>query len=320
MDSIALAAAALAVDLLVGDPRALPHPVVGFGKLIGWFDRHFRRPAHPPWRQTCSGIALVVFVLSVTFALSAGLIALASRIHPYAAAALTVWLTSTTIAAKGLRDAAMLVYEPLAAGRLDEARKYVGYIVGRDTDLLSEREVSRAAVETVAENIVDAIVSPLFYALIGGVYGALLYRAVNTLDSMVGYKNDKYRYFGWASARLDDVLNYIPARITGLLLWLVTLLIRPLCAKGAWLAMRRDAAKHPSPNSGIPEAAVAGALGIQLGGENRYGGDISVRARMGDALRDIVPEDIPRTIRIMYAAVSLLMTALCASLGVAWWR
>uniref|UniRef100_UPI00056D21A3 adenosylcobinamide-phosphate synthase CbiB n=1 Tax=Paenibacillus durus TaxID=44251 RepID=UPI00056D21A3 len=240
---------------------------------------------------------------------------LAGLIHPIIRSLAAVWLISTTIAIKGLGDAAMQVFRPLIKGDLDSARTYVGYIVGRETHALSEREVTRATVETVAENIVDAVVAPLFYALIGGAPLALLYRAVNTLDSMVGYKNDKYRYFGWASARLDDVLNYIPARITGLLLWAAALMTKGLNAARAWQAMRRDAAKHPSPNSGIPEAAVAGALGIQLGGFNSYGGIVSERARMGTATRELAAEDIRQTIKILKLTAAIIVILLLLAAG-----
>ncbi len=166
----------------------------------------------------------------------------------------------------------MLVYVPLVEGRLDEARKYVGYIVGRDTAMLDEREASRAAVETVAENTVDALVSPLLFALIGGAPLAMLYRAANTLDSMVGYRNEKYIWFGWCSARTDDVLNYIPARLTGVMLTISALFFRHMKARQAVRAIFAFAHLHPSPNSGIPESAVAGALGIELGGTNVYFG------------------------------------------------
>ncbi|TBL78285.1 adenosylcobinamide-phosphate synthase CbiB [Paenibacillus thalictri] len=320
MNTLTFAIAALIVDLAVGDPRWLPHPVIGFGKAIAWFERRFRVSGMSPAQERGLGIALVFFLLAVTLIVSFVLLKAAAMLHPIVHVLLSIWLISTTIAVKGLKEAAMQVYDALAAGDLKEARIRVGYIVGRDTDTLPEGEVSRAAVETVAENIVDAFVSPLFYALLAGPYGALLYRATNTLDSMVGYKNDKYRYFGWASARLDDVLNYVPARITGCLLWFVALLSRKLNARESMQAMLRDAAKHPSPNSGIPESAVAGALGIQLGGENRYGGVVSVRARMGEAHRNIVSGDIPLTVGMMYKTAVLIMLLLLILAGWLWWR
>ncbi|MOA09758.1 cobalamin biosynthesis protein [compost metagenome] len=182
---------------------------------------------------------------------------------------------------------------------LPAARRSLGMIVGRDTDDLAQPEIVRGTVETVAENIVDAVVSPLFYALIGGAPLAMAYRAVNTLDSMVGYKNDKYINLGWASARLDDVANFIPARLTALMLIGASWLLK-LDARGALRMVRRDASSHPSPNSGYPESAVAGALGIRLGGHNSYHGVMSFRAYMGDHTRDMESEDILRTSKLMF--------------------
>ncbi|MFD1773106.1 adenosylcobinamide-phosphate synthase CbiB [Paenibacillus rhizophilus] len=306
---------AIFIDLLVGDPRGIPHPVIGIGKIISVAESALRKWGTGRTKERALGVLLVLVVLSAVYAAAFLILWLAGLIHPIIRVLAAVWLISTTIAIKGLGDAAMQVFRPLVKGDLDSARTYVGYIVGRETHSLTEREVTRATVETVAENIVDAVVAPLFYALIGGAPLALLYRAVNTLDSMVGYKNDKYRYFGWASARLDDVLNYIPARITGLLLWAAALMTKGLNAGRAWQAMRRDAAKHPSPNSGIPEAAVAGALGIQLGGFNSYGGIVSERARMGTAVREFAAEDIRQTIRILRLTAAIIVILLLVAAG-----
>ncbi|AIQ12247.1 adenosylcobinamide-phosphate synthase CbiB [Paenibacillus durus] len=306
---------AIVIDLLIGDPRGIPHPVIGIGKTISAAESALRKWGTGRAAERALGVLLVLIVLSAVYAAAFLILWLAGLIHPIIRLLAEVWLISTTIAIKGLGDAGMQVFRPLIKGDLDSARTYVGYIVGRETHALSEREVTRATVETVAENIVDAVVAPLFYALIGGAPLALLYRAVNTLDSMVGYKNDKYRYFGWASARLDDVLNYIPARITGLLLWAAALMTKELNAGRAWQAMRRDAAKHPSPNSGIPEAAVAGALGIQLGGFNSYGGIVSERARMGTATRQLAAEDIRQTIKILRLTAAIIVTLLLLAAG-----
>jgi adenosylcobinamide-phosphate synthase len=197
-----------------------------------------------------------------------------------------------------------------------QARIYTGYIVGRDTDGLDAPELSRAAVETVAENTVDAFVSPMFFALLGAAPLAMFYRAANTLDSMVGYRNDRYLRFGWASARLDDALNWIPARLTGLMLISVSLFYPPSSAARACKSVRAFAHLHPSPNSGIPEAAVAGSLGIQLGGVNRYGGIASERARLGWPIRPLVAEDILHAIRLLYGVSYLVMGGLlCGVFG-----
>jgi adenosylcobinamide-phosphate synthase len=217
-------------------------------------------------------------------------------------------LLAFTMTPRSLAEAGREIKRYLDAGDLEQARFKVGWIVGRDTARLDTAEVTRATVETVAENIVDGIISPLFYAFIGGVPLAFLYRAVNTLDSMVGYKNDKYRDFGMVAARVDDVFNYIPARITGLLL-IVAAVFLGLDACRAAKAILRDAAKHPSPNSGIAEAGVAGALGIRLGGLNYYGGVPSLRAHMGDPLHETAPIHITRTIRLMYTVTILFVVA-----------
>lgn len=248
--------------------------------------------------------------------LTALLVLLLYRISPWLAGAAEVWLISTTIASKGLKDAGMAVFTELRQGDIPAARRALGMIVGRDTGHLESPEIVRGTVETVAENIVDAIISPLFFALLGGAPLAMAYRAVNTLDSMVGYKNDKYRDLGWASARLDDVANYIPARITALLLTLCAALLR-LDWRRCWRTVRRDARLHPSPNSGYPESAVAGALGIRLGGENVYHGVTSFRAYMGDPLRTMEPEDIIVASRMMLLS-SAIFVCLCAAVALLW--
>jgi adenosylcobinamide-phosphate synthase len=195
----------------------------------------------------------------------------------------------------------------------------VGYIVGRTTSELEEPEITRATVETVAENMVDAVVSPLFFALLGGAPLAMLYRAANTLDSMVGYRSDKYIYFGWASARWDDVMNWLPARLTGCLLVAAAVCRRGCSGLRAARSIRQFARLHPSPNSGIPESAVAGALGIELGGVNVYHGRTSERARMGWALRERGKADIIRTVELLYTVSFLIVGGLLCALCWTWW-
>jgi adenosylcobinamide-phosphate synthase len=312
-ETIWLLLAAIALDLLIGDPRWLPHPVVLIGRWIGFAEKRLRRGGIRPQALRIRGIALTLSTVLPAFGIMWLLAKAADFIHPWLGYAVTVWFISSTIAVKGLKDAAFQVYVPLKEHRLAEARKYTGYIVGRDTQELDEDQLTRAVVETVAENIVDAVVSPLFYALLGAAPLAMFYRAANTLDSMVGYKNEKYLHFGWASARWDDVLNWLPARLTGFLIVIVALLHPGLSAARAAKAVFRFAHLHPSPNSGIPESAVAGALGIELGGLNTYGGIVSDRARMGWPLRERRKEDIPAAVRICYA-VSILWAGglLCA--------
>lgn len=290
--------AAYALDRLLGDPRWLPHPVIGMGKAIAAVEALLRRLCKPR-HYRAAGLLLPLTVVGGSFALTWAVLHLLAQVSPWLSAAAEAIVIWTTIASKGLRDAGMEVCAQLRKGDLPAARRSLSMIVGRDTEHLDESELARGAVETVAENIVDAIVSPLFFALIGGAPLAIAYRAVNTLDSMVGYKNDRYIDLGWASARLDDAANFIPARLTALLLFLAAWLLG-LDVKEAIRAVRRDAPKHPSPNSGYPEAAVAGALGIQLGGENSYRGVTSFRAHMGEKTRELNREDIPRTVKLMF--------------------
>ncbi|MDQ0189097.1 cobalamin biosynthesis protein CobD [Alicyclobacillus cycloheptanicus] len=323
VNSCLLAAGALVLNRLIGDPKFMPHPVMLLGRFITMLERHLHPDsvAFPARNRTAArslrrhgitaptgtdsaigkrlpGIVLAVSTVMLAGGATWGMIALATAVSPILGALLSLWLISTTIAWKGLVEAGSNVYRCLLDKGLPDARVAVGMIVGRDTAQLSESEVIRAAVETLAENIVDAIVSPLFFACLGGAPLAMVYRAVNTLDSMVGYRNQKYIDFGWASARLDDVCNFVPARLTACFLAIAVWQSR-LPVKRAWRVMRRDAAKHPSPNSGIPEAMVAGALGIALGGTNHYGGVPSVRSVMGERLREREPEDIARTARLV---------------------
>ncbi|WP_019912886.1 adenosylcobinamide-phosphate synthase CbiB [Paenibacillus sp. HW567] len=308
--------AAYVLDRIIGDPQSLPHPVVLMGKAVSTIERLIRRFCSQPRALKRAGVLLPLLVAGGAWVLTAALVWLLSRVSPWLAWAAEIWLISTTIASKGLRDAGMAVYAELRKGDIPAARKAVGMIVGRDTTKLDSPEIVRGTVETVAENIVDAIISPLFFALLGGAPLAMAYRAVNTLDSMVGYKNDKYRDLGWASARLDDVANYIPARITALLLVFSARLLR-LNWRSCWRMVRRDARLHPSPNSGYPESAVAGALGIRLGGENVYHGVASFRAYMGDPLRTMEPEDIILASRLMLRS-SALFVCLCAAGALLW--
>lgn len=303
--------AAILVDLIIGDPRWIPHPVVMMGHLIRFLEKRlYITSVINSGRMQLRGVLLTVITIICVFIVTLLMTAGSHWIHPWIGYGMSIWLISTTIAIKGLKDAALLVYIPLIQGDLQTARKFVGYIVGRDTDQLDEGEITRATVETVAENTVDAVVSPIFYALLGGAPLAMLYRSSNTLDSMVGYKNLKYINFGWASARWDDILNWLPARFTGILLVLVGLILPRLEGRNAWKAIRVFADQHPSPNSGIPESAVAGALGVQLGGRNVYEGTVSERARMGWSLRELNGNDILQSIYLLYGTSFLCIGGL----------
>jgi adenosylcobinamide-phosphate synthase len=295
------------MDRLFGDPRWLPHPVIVMGHCITTIERIIRTKAGASRLSLkVGGIFLPIILVGGSFGAVWLLLKGLHLIHPWLALAAEVWLISTTIAVKGLADAGREVYSHLKHGDLNKARTSLSMIVGRDTESLDEREVSRGAVETVAENIVDAIVSPLFYAAIGGAPMAMAYRAANTLDSMVGYRDERYEHLGWASARFDDMANYLPARITAVLLVGISFLMG-LQWRQCLFIIRRDARLHPSPNSGYTEAGVAGALGIQLGGVNYYKGVISNRAKLGDPCRPLEPKDILTTIRILHLLTAVFL-------------
>lgn len=295
---------AVVIDYVVGDPRSSLHPVVMIGNLIAFLEKRLLKLHHSSLVKNLTGALLVILVLAITYGTVWWIMELLGRIHPWAQWIGGGILLSFTIAPNSLAKAGHEIYHYLLSGDLKQAQYKVGWIVGRDTDKLDVPEVTRATVETIAENIVDGIISPLFYFVIGGVPLAFLYRAVNTLDSMVGYKNDKYIDFGMCGARVDDVFNYIPARLTGILLVVSALLLRfDVC--GTINSIWKDAAKHPSPNSGFSEAGVAGALGIRLGGLNYYGGIASKRAYMGEEKTILAPIHIKQTIQMMYATTLL---------------
>lgn len=304
-------AGAVVLDRLVGDPRTVLHPVVLIGNLIAWLERQLLRTEHSARHKKLAGALLVLCVLTIVYLVMWQIMAVLSRVSLWAAYLGGALLLSFTISTRSLAEAGREIAGFLTAGNMEQARFKVGWIVGRDTAKLNTAEVTRATVETVAENIVDGIISPLFYAVIGGMPLAFLYRAVNTMDSMVGYKNEKYRDFGMVAARVDDVFNYIPARITGLLIIVAAALLKK-DAPGAFQAIKRDAAKHPSPNSGFAEAGVAGALGVRLGGLNYYGGVASLRAYMGAAKYELAPVHIEQTIQIMYTVTALFVAATIA--------
>ncbi|HEX4148083.1 MAG TPA: adenosylcobinamide-phosphate synthase CbiB, partial [Pirellulales bacterium] len=300
--------AAFATDLLVGDPRWLPHPVRLIGKAASGLEAALARLLG---RGYLAGVVFTVTLVAGSWLAAAALVALAAAYDPRLGLLVETLLVYTALAARDLDVESRRVFTDLAAGSVSRARQSLAAIVGRDTAGLGEPEIVRAAVETVAENTVDGVVAPLLFAMIGGAPAALAYKAVNTLDSMVGHLDDRYRRFGWASARLDDLANFVPARLARPLFALAAVVCR-LNAVGSWRISRRDGHKTASPNAGISEAAVAGALGVQLGGVNFYGGEPVAGPLLGDPLRPLERADIPRTIRLMYV-VSLL--TLVTSLG-----
>ena len=297
--------AAIILDLLIGDPRWFPHPVVFMGKLITALEKVLRRLFRS---EGTGGSFLLVFTVAITVGLALLLLKCAYSVSPSFGFALAVCLSWSCLAARSLHRESRLVADALVRGDLAEARRFLSYIVGRDTAELDETEIWRATVETVAENSSDGVIAPLFYLMIGGPVMGLAYKAVNTLDSMVGYRNERYLHFGRASARFDDLANYLPARITGLLMVAAAPLMG-LSAKDSWRIIRRDGHNHSSPNSGIPEAAVAGATGVRLGGTNLYGGRPVVKPTIGDPLKPLTVESWRGAVRLMYGAEALLVTA-----------
>ena len=300
------------LDALFGDPAWLPHPVVYMGKAISKLEK-FLRPRLPKTPQgELLGGAIVAFCLPVGTFLLTGLVCWgAARLHPLLGLAVQMFWCGQALAARGLVQESTNVYKELKKPDLPGARKAVSRIVGRDTAELTAEGVTKAAVETVAENASDGVIAPLLYMLIGGAPLALTYKAINTMDSMLGYKNEKYLYFGRVPAKLDDVANYIPSRLAGLL-WVAAAAFTHNDAKGAWKIWRRDRRRHASPNSAQTESACAGALGVQLAGPAYYFGQYYPKLTIGDALRPIEPEDILRANRMMYVASSFALAWGCA--------
>ena len=301
-----------ALDLLLGDPVWMPHPVVYMGKAIAALEKLLRRRLPSTQRGELLGGGLLVAALVLgTAILSGGACLLAFWLAPALGFALqTLWCWQA-LAVKGLATESKRVYAELVRGDLPAARTAVARIVGRDTDALTAEGVTRAAVETVAENFSDGVLAPLLYMLLGGAPLALVYKAINTMDSMVGYKNDRYLYFGRAAARLDDAANLIPSRLAALF-WIAAAGLTGGSAKNAWRIWRRDARNHASPNSAQTESACAGALGVQLAGPAYYFGKRYDKPAIGDAARPIEPVDILRANRMLYTASLLALAAVLA--------
>ena len=297
------------LDLLFGDPAWLPHPVVYMGRAISALERRLRtRLPRTPQGELLGG-AILTFCLPVGTFLLTSLVCLgAAALSPWLGLAVQMFWCGQALAAKGLAQESTRVYRELIKPDLPAARRAVSRIVGRDTQNLTLEGVTKAAVETVAENASDGVIAPLLYMLLGGAPLALTYKAINTMDSMLGYKNEKYLYFGRAAAKLDDAANYLPSRIAGLL-WAAAAALTGNSASGAWKIWRRDRRNHASPNSAQTESACAGALGVQLAGPACYFGEYYDKPTIGDPLRPIEPEDIRRANRMMYTE-SLLALAI----------
>ena len=300
------------LDLLIGDPRWLPHPICLIGNLISFLEKLLRSIFGKSSRGLLvGGAVLVILVLAFSFCVPFLVLAMEEKINPWLAFAVESFMCYQIFATRCLREESMKVYTALKNNDLTDARMKLSWIVGRDTKELTKSEVTKGAVETVAENTADGIIAPMLYMFIGGAPLAFLYKGINTMDSMVGYKNDKYLYFGRCAAKLDDFANYIPARVAGICM-IVAAYLLSLDAKKAWKIFKRDRYNHLSPNSAMTESVTAGALHIQLGGGHFYFGKWVPKDTIGDDIRQVEPEDIVQTNNLMYmtAVLSILVFAL----------
>jgi adenosylcobinamide-phosphate synthase len=296
---------ALLLDLAIGDPRWLPHPVIMIGNLIKYLEKLLRSLFK---NERFAGVLLLLLTTGASAGAAWLLLEAAGLVSALFATVAAIYLSSTCLAARSLHGESALVADALDGGNLAEARLKLSYIVGRDTENLEAPEIWRALIETVAENTSDGVIAPLFWLSVGGPVAAMAFKAVSTLDSMVGYKNDRYINFGWASARMDDLLNFIPARLTALLI----ILSAPLCGLSLREALRvtlRDRHNHPSPNSAHPESAAAGALRIRLGGTSSYGGRVSQKQFIGDPVSPVDGRAYRNMVRLMYLSTLLMAFA-----------
>lgn len=294
---------AVILDLILGDPQRFPHPIRLFGATIGFEERLARRFAKGETGLRLCGFVIVLFNIGAVFTVTTLILEL-SGAWPLLHHLLNIYLIYTTIAARCLRDEAMKIYHALQKS-LDEARYKLSFIVGRDTKSLEEKEIIRATIETVAENTSDGVIAPLLFAMLGGAPLALVYKMVNTMDSMLGYMNEKYRYLGFFPAKTDDLFNFIPARLAGVLMNLSGAF--KYNVKNGFRIMLRDHKNHKSPNCAYPEGAAAGLLQVQLGGTNLYFGEKVYKPSIGDAIQPLTAEDIHRTVEIMFRAELLLV-------------
>ncbi len=294
------------MDLLFGDPYWLPHPIRLIGNLIAQAEKLFYKDRKRDYKKEYRGGCMTVLtVLLVTGIVTFVLLFAAYRLHPLLGAGIEMIMTYQILAIKSLKDESMKVYDQLQHGTLENARHAVSMIVGRNTQNLTEEGITKAAVETVAENTSDGVIAPMLYTALGGPVLGFLYKAVNTMDSMIGYKNDRYLYFGRAAAKLDDAVNFIPARISACLMVAAAVFLKGADQNRAWKIYRRDSRKHASPNSAQTESVCAGALGIQLAGDASYFGKIVKKPYIGDPVRKVETEDIKRTNRLMYITAFL---------------
>ena len=303
--TIAALVAGYVLDLIIGDPHGMWHPICFIGNMISFFEKRLRT-GKSEQKDLAAGVLLVILVTGISTAIPLVLLLVCYRIWFWLGFALETYMCYTILAIKSLKTESMKVAKALETEGLEAGRYAVSMIVGRDTKDLTETGVVKAAVETVAENTSDGILAPMFYMVIGGPVLGYFYKAVNTMDSMVGYKNDKFLYFGRAAAKFDDVMNFIPSRISGILMILAALLVK-LDGKNAWKIFKRDRLCHASPNSAQTEAVMAGALRVQLAGDAWYFGKKHEKPTIGDPIRPVEIADIARANRLLYAASALGM-------------
>lgn len=296
------------LDMIAGDPRWVPHPVVIIGRAIGFLEDAIRKLTFVDNKK--GGIILWFAVVLPVYLIAWFVVEGSFAISFLVGTVVTIVLASTTLATRSLFNESKIVIDALDEGDIVEARRRLSMIVGRDTENLDERGILRAVIETVAENLSDGIIAPMFYLALGGLPLAMAYKAVNTLDSMVGYNNEKYGDIGCFSAKIDDVCNWVPARLTGFIIVAVSFILR-LNWKDSFRIMRRDGRNHSSPNSGVPEAAIAGALGIRLGGRIQYFGRISDKPSIGDEIKEMDRKDVTKAWAVMFLS-SLMMAVVCA--------
>ncbi len=293
------------LDQIIGDPMNFPHPIRLIGNLISFFDRTLlgdvQDKKRAPDHERKMGVLLCILMLLITFVVTGAVLFAAYFINPYLGILVESILTCYILAAKSLRVESMKVYYALRDGTIEEARYAVSMIVGRDTSNLDEKGVTRAVVETIAENTSDGVIAPLIYTFLGGPVLGFLYKTVNTMDSMVGYHNDRYENFGFAPAKLDDIVNYIPARISAIFMILAAYIGGNVFdGKNAYRIFKRDRYNHKSPNSAQTESVCAGALSLRLAGDASYFGKIVKKPYIGDQIREIELDDIKRACRLMY--------------------
>lgn len=296
---------AVIIDYILGDPKWFPHPIIYIGKLISKLEKSFRSKCKSNMDLKISGGLIVMIVAIITYIVTYAVIYIC-KFNIYIFHAVNVLIIWTTLASKSLYEAGIEVFNPLINGNIDEARIKLSYIVGRDTKNLNEHEIIRATVETVSENTSDGVIAPMIFALVGGAPLAMLYKGINTMDSMLGYMNEKFRYIGFFPAKVDDAFNFLPARITGVLMCFVA----PVVGGNIFQALKimiRDRKNHKSPNCAYPEGATAGALKVQLGGTNSYFGELMAKPTIGDNIKVLKPTDIFETGKLMYWSELLFM-------------